>query len=113
MTAGEARSSRRCGAPWSPPSLHPRGSRGMKIVLEVQLTTLRCATCGIDYAVPQHLLDRCNTDPEMVKRGWWCPNGHKQIWSTPEIDRLRRERDNLKQQEARLIEERTAAYRLL
>lgn len=54
-----------------------------------------CITCGVAYSVPQSLWDHHR------KSGGFhcCPNGHSQGWTkeASEDERVRRERDRLKQ----------------
>lgn len=67
-----------------------------------------CPICGVHYALDKAFddyrlsggsgLDNKNT------LGWHCPNGHSLIYTENEADRLRRERDSLKQQQARYEE---------
>jgi septal ring factor EnvC (AmiA/AmiB activator) len=68
---------------------------------------LNCSTCGITFGVPQGYLDNRRND----KAVFYCPNGHSMSYHESEADLLRRERDRLKQQQARL-EEENAAVRL-
>lgn len=66
-----------------------------------------CITCGVLHAMPAVLIDR-----DRAEGGYrFCPNGHQQGWSKEdsESERIRRERDRLKQQTARLEEENQRA----
>lgn len=66
-----------------------------------------CITCGVRHAMPAVLIERDRT-----KGGYrFCPNGHQQGWSkeASEETQIRRERDRLKQDAARLEAERRAA----
>lgn len=76
-----------------------------------ELTTIVCITCGVDYALPTKLLEQ--------HRGYGgyhhCPNGHQQGWS-PDMATLatqRREIERLKQDAARLEDDRREAERRL
>lgn len=66
-----------------------------------------CITCGVLYCLPCAMMD------EQRKTGGshYCPNGHSQGWfkGNTEFDRVKRERDNLKQQMARVEDERREA----
>jgi hypothetical protein len=70
-----------------------------------ELRLMQCGTCGVWHAFPQTIYDHC-----MREGGFWsCPNGHQRGWKEgaekQEIDQLRRERDRLKQDAARLSDE--------
>lgn len=60
-----------------------------------------CITCGCVWWMPTIMLNQRRQD----KKSFYCPSGHSQCFSESESDVLRRERDRLKQNEARLIEE--------
>jgi hypothetical protein len=67
-----------------------------------------CITCGVRHAMPAVLIER-----DRAKGGYrYCPNGHQQGWSTEasEGTMIRRERDRLKQEAARLEEENRQAW---
>jgi len=74
------------------------------------LEALTCPTCGILYAVPRRFIQNRRESPR-ASPGWYCPNGHALHFTETELDRVRRERDSLKQENARLDEERAAADR--
>lgn len=61
-----------------------------------------CPSCGIYYGVPEHWLQSRRED----KKDFYCPNGHVASYRESEADRLRRERDSLKQQIARVEDEK-------
>lgn len=61
-----------------------------------------CPTCGIEYAAPKTFMEECRKDPN---QWFYCPNGHKRHFSESEADRLRRERDQLKQRIAQRDDE--------
>lgn len=72
-----------------------------------------CPICGVHYAVEEsfdeyRLSNRCEAN-----LGWYCPNGHSLTYRESTLDKVRRERDSLKQQAARLeqriVEERNRA----
>lgn len=81
--------------------------------VEVALETKTCPVCGIVYAAPSTLFQEIRSDEKMSARGWWCPNGHNLCFKEKELDALRRERDRLKQDAARLEDEaRTTRMKL-
>lgn len=58
-----------------------------------------CPQCGIEYAAPKVFMEECRKNPSIY---FYCPNGHSRHFSEGEADRLRRERDQLKQHQAYL-----------
>ena len=91
----------------------------------IHFTHLTCSECGIHYAVDKVQMDRKRKLSHADRdSGWWCPNGHRQVWKTSELDQLKtrfesveRERNLLKQNAAFLEDEighqkrKAAAYR--
>lgn len=69
----------------------------------------QCGKCGIEFLVPD-IFDKENREAGENKT-WYCPNGHPRVYRECEADILRRERDRLKQNAARLEEERNIAKR--
>ena len=74
-----------------------------------------CCDCGIEFHVPVQFQRACQ---ENSKKSFHCPNGHSQHYTESEADKLRRERDKLKQEQAylndrlrQLRDEREAAER--
>lgn len=67
-----------------------------------------CKTCGIMFALPEEMLDRARTHPDI----WWhCPNGHQ--WHFPvrtEAQKLKDVKDSLARERAR-HEQTTASLR--
>lgn len=62
-----------------------------------------CPTCFVHYAAPKAMFEKKNETGER----WFCPNGHHIIYTQSalqkaqaEADKLRQERDQLKQNEA-------------
>lgn len=53
-----------------------------------------CPSCGIEYAAPCVFMQEARKDPAIT---FYCPNGHSRHFSESEADKLRRERDQLKQ----------------
>lgn len=76
----------------------------MTLVHEFQ--NMRCGECAIEFYVPDWFYKERKEEGE----GWSCPNGHRRIFKEPEIDQLRRERDRLKQETARLEDEAKKAW---
>lgn len=78
-------------------------------VLGTKSYAYHCITCGVAFTVPQIVADR------QAEVGGYhhCPNGHSQGWAKDgsENAKLTRERDRLKQQNARLEMEAAAAKR--
>jgi len=79
------------------------------VVLGVRCEEHVCITCGAPYTCPEAMIVH-----QRQNGGYHhCPNGHSQGWNRDgsENAQLRRERDRLKQNEARLEEELRAAER--
>jgi septal ring factor EnvC (AmiA/AmiB activator) len=53
-----------------------------------------CITCFIRFGVPVGFTARRRQD----KQNFYCPNGHQMAYTESEADRIRRERDRLRQQ---------------
>lgn len=68
---------------------------------------LSCSECGVVYFFPE---DWCGC-AEKIKRSWHCPNGHGQWFHGESFEDLRRSRERLKQENARLEEETAIARR--
>lgn len=64
-----------------------------------------CCDCGVRFGVP----DGFTANRRKDKRAFTCPNGHSMSYKESEADRLRRERDNLQQQIARVEDEKRTA----
>lgn len=58
----------------------------------------QCCDCGIPFRVPTGYTDLRRRDGKQ----FFCPNGHGMTYGESELDRFRRERDQLKQDAARL-----------
>jgi hypothetical protein len=69
-----------------------------------------CYRCKSDVTLSDALYEAAKHSPDI---SFWCPYGHEQHFVAGETDeqRLRRERDNLKQQMARVEDEKNAALR--
>lgn len=81
----------------------------MEIEIKGGRFTLReCITCGVAHAMPAVLIEQ-----DRKEGGYrYCPNGHQQGWSKDDSEeaKVRRERDRLKQDQARLEEENQRAW---
>lgn len=66
-----------------------------------KMGNLVCASCGILFGAPDHWEQARRED----KREFFCPNGHRQLFAKSEADKLRQERDLLKQQIAQKDDE--------
>lgn len=53
----------------------------------------QCASCGCYFGVPSGFTANRRSD----KGSFYCPNGHSMSYNESELDRVRRERDRLKQ----------------
>lgn len=73
---------------------------------DVELGYTTC-WCGTPFALPQQLLNAARNAGHTI----YCPHGHTVVWKETEVDRLRRERDRLKQDAARIEQERWDAIR--
>lgn len=80
------------------------------IVGNVIFVFSECITCGCSYAVPKTMWDKQKRDGGFHH----CPSGHEQGWSKQEseTEKLRRERDRLKQDIARVEDEKREAVAL-
>lgn len=75
------------------------------------VVAIRCGTCAVLHAFPAIIYDTARE-----QGGFWsCPNGHSRGWERGKdhtaLEVTRRERDRLKQENARLAEEAAAAER--
>ena len=61
-----------------------------------EMSTEVCAACGIEFSMPAHFVNTRRKDG----KSFYCPNGHSQHYAESEADKLRRERDRLKQEQA-------------
>jgi septation ring formation regulator EzrA len=72
-------------------------------VLGTLCEAYHCLTCGVAFTVPKAVATN-----QRENGGYhFCPNGHQQGWSKEqsEVEKLRRERDRLKQQTAQKDDE--------
>jgi hypothetical protein len=67
------------------------------------MTQMCCGQCGIEFAVPDAFYRERKEKGAALN--WHCPNGHIRVFRESNSEVLRRERDLLKQQTARLEDE--------
>ncbi len=79
----------------------------LRVAMTAKILVSRCVNCGVQYGVTADFDEERRED----KRSFYCPNGHPMSYTENEADRLRRERDNLKQQMGRVESERDQAWR--
>lgn len=78
-----------------------------------EVVRLICGKCGIEFAVPGQF----DEERRANGGGWYCPNGHAWQYREPDVVKLRRERDRLKQRLAQrddtieYLERSASAYR--
>jgi len=61
-------------------------ARLLEISTTVKLVTEECCACGIVFAMPQQVNERLRT-----KGGtFYCPNGHSQVYTEPDIEVLKK-----------------------
>jgi hypothetical protein len=67
---------------------------------------LECGQCGVMFFVPKHWKHDRMEGKTQEDRTFYCPNGHARVFQAgmSEADKLRRERDRLVQEKARLEE---------
>jgi hypothetical protein len=59
------------------------------IQTNVILKTETCCSCGIVFAFPDYMMDRCKN----IGGDFYCPNGHQQHYTKTEVARLREKLD--------------------
>ena len=74
---------------------------GEVFTLRTEFDRLTCQTCGLEYMVPTGFHNARRND----RQTWYCPNGHQWCYRETEDDRIRRERDQLKQRIAQKDDE--------
>lgn len=86
-------------------------ARGVKFSVSTEMVVEECCNCNMAFAMTEEFRKEC-----LEQRGsktFYCPSGHPQSYSgEKEADKLRRERDRLKQQLAQKDDEILAAVRL-
>jgi len=74
-------------------------SIGTKLFDGVMLITEECYKCGVTFAFPVEIYERCHRDHE---RSFYCPNGHGQVYTGKTSEQKLKER---LEQEARRNQE--------
>lgn len=70
-----------------------------------------CPLCGIYYAVDKAVMSHKANNPKDDHSHWYCPNGHPLVFKESPYEEMRRDRDRLLQQTARLNDEKAEAER--
>jgi hypothetical protein len=73
------------------------------IIDNTEYAKKHCGVCGVIHFMPQVLEDECRM--EGSKKAWTCPSGHERVYRDSDADKLRRERDLMKQQLAQKDDE--------
>jgi len=73
-----------------------------------QLESVTCCRCGVEFAMPVHLLQKLREDST---RMFFCPNGHNQHFTVTTADQLRKELAAKEQELAREREQTAFARR--
>lgn len=66
-----------------------------------------CGVCGMAFAAPKVFMDECRKVG--AGKSFYCPSGHPRVFRESEVEKIRRECDRLKQEQARLEDEVRAA----
>ena len=69
------------------------------VVAPVKFTAFDCANCGVPFAVTEDFEERRRKDG----KGFYCPNGHSNVFGETEADKVRKE---LAQAQERLAAEK-------
>ena len=73
-------------------------ARLLEISTSIKLVTEECCACGIVFAMPQQVNERLRT-----KGGtFYCPNGHSQVYTEPDIEILKKKLRAYENQNAQL-----------
>jgi hypothetical protein len=89
-------------------------TRGNTFTATVELVVETCFSCQMQFAMPVEFKNKAlrKHGPGPGAITFYCPAGHSQWYlGESEEDKLRRERDRLKQDAARLMDELAAANR--
>lgn len=54
--------------------------------MTVRLESTTCATCGVEFAMPEHLIKQRRNNKGSV----YCPSGHVSSWHESEAERLKK-----------------------
>lgn len=94
-------------------------ARGITVTATAELVTEECCRCGVLFAMPADLKERCLDNPGPNGRQFYCPNGHSQHYTgkskaqqeRERADRLARRVDGLQTQLTHEADQRQAAER--
>lgn len=78
----------------------------MKLTVHREFEAVICCTCALGFYIPSEFENARRRDGAV----FYCPSGHQLTYGASEADILRRERDRLKQDAARLEEEARLAW---
>lgn len=56
------------------------------------MTRMICGKCGIEFDVPEPW----RAEKEKTGEGWNCPNGHSRVYRETELDKVKKENEQLK-----------------
>jgi hypothetical protein len=56
------------------------------VTYEVQYQMVSCATCQMQFMVPDHFVQKCREDG----RDWYCPQGHISVFRDNELARTKK-----------------------
>lgn len=83
---------------------------GGRLRVEQDLVIEHCCACSIVFAMPAEFQARAKAKPGANGMRFYCPAGHPQYYTgESEADRLRRENNRLKQNQAYLEDQRRLA----
>lgn len=83
---------------------------GTRLRLQQDLVIEHCCACSIAFAMPAEFQARAKAKPGANGMLFYCPAGHSQYYTgESEADRLRRENNRLKQNQAYLEDQRRLA----
>lgn len=75
------------------------------MIVSIELEHETC-WCGTPFMLPKQLRHNARNHGHTI----YCPQGHTIVWKETELERTRRERDRLKQDAARLEDEKREAW---
>jgi hypothetical protein len=70
----------------------PRVYERAAVAVQIKLTMLDCAVCGIVFGITTELEKRRREDGKT----FYCPNGHNNVYTQNELDRARKQVEQLK-----------------
>jgi hypothetical protein len=57
------------------------------VLVEVKLEAVTCCVCGVVFGLPSYLKKSLKSEGG----DFWCPNGHRQYYTEPEIEKLKKQ----------------------